>query len=728
MASLAASIAGNMASAGVALSGLASNTNTAGSSLGTLQQNVQRAAVAIGSDVRNIATATASAATAEKAKLEDVVRAFTAAAVASETAKTTLQTGLSGSTALVSGVVSQIPTLKTLLGAFLGLAAAKLVFDSVSASIAAAREHLEDFVKIGRDAERAGVGTDFFQRATLAADKYGLKVDQVAEALKHARTASEVVLGEGKDAKNAAPIDGRLEQNVRAGNLAPADRAAFNAAGSQEAKIRVVLDLIDKLRASARDAAAFDLAGKFFGPDFERQLRSGIDLTGKLREAINSTSTTVAGVRIIAPDEIERANKLDAKAKDIADTLASALAPITKDISTAVIDTYDGFLKIQATIVSVVEVAAKLYAQMQSIVGSTRELVGSIPYIGKVLTAGNVITFAGEYIEAGKKALRAAGIIDPEVQGPEAPLTLKVKPKGSANARPLPSLHAKGGGDTTESLDAVETLINQIQKAADTSRAELENVEKTNVERERAVALAKAEAAAREDFQKGKRTDPALDDDERTRVLAAATSWQTYKDRVMDAQQALRQTADQARYFGQIASDSLSDAILEGRSFSDVLGSIQKQIARAALQAAFTGQGPLAGLLGTATKASEGSDAVGGLAGLVSSGFGSFFRANGGPVEAGRGYTVGEMGRELFVPSTNGQIVPLRQGAGTGGGAAPVNVYNYAGGQVEATPQRRSDGGVDLVIREAERGLGGRGRAGQGPLAPFLNTAASRKG
>ena len=36
----------------------------------------------------------------------------------------------------------------------------------------------------------------------------------------------------------------------------------------------------------------------------------------------------------------------------------------------------------------------------------------------------------------------------------------------------------------------------------------------------------------------------------------------------------------------------------------------------------------------------------------------SFFRANGGPVTAGKSYMVGERGPEMFVPNTGGRIVP----------------------------------------------------------------------
>ncbi|KQP36698.1 hypothetical protein ASF25_01715 [Methylobacterium sp. Leaf100] len=461
------------------------------------------------------------------------------------------------------------------------------------------------------------------------------------------------------------------------------------------------------------------MAGKFVGPEFERQLRNGEDAVNKLKAAMDNTSTTVAGIQIVGAEEVERANQLDAKAKDIANTLASALAPIQKDITASVLDTYDAFLQVESAIVRAVGAAVSLYTQVTSIVGGIKEVVNQIPYIGKVLTAGNQIT-------ALREAGKAIGIIgQAEAELPE--IEVKAPRRRGGGGNPLPQLgggrSARGG---SERLDAVETLINQLEKARDTAKAELDNVEKTNVEREKAVAIAKAEAAAREEVQKGNRESAALSDDERKRVLAGAEAWQTYKDRTMDANQAIRQAAESSRYFGEAASNAFADAILEGRSFSDIVGNLSKQIARSALQASFTGQGPLAGLLGTAPAASSG-DTVGGIAGLLKGFFGGF-KANGGPVEAGQAYTVGERGREMFIPNSSGQIVPILQGSGNGGGAAPVNVYNYAGEQVQATPQRRSDGGVDLVIRQAERGLGGRGRAGQGPLAPFLNTAASRKG
>ncbi len=59
------------------------------------------------------------------------------------------------------------------------------------------------------------------------------------------------------------------------------------------------------------------------------------------------------------------------------------------------------------------------------------------------------------------------------------------------------------------------------------------------------------------------------------------------------------------------------------------------------------------------------------IGGLIENAFGGA-RAEGGPVNAGKSYLVGERGAELFVPRTNGMIVPNR--ALGGGGTTNINI------------------------------------------------------
>ena len=92
--------------------------------------------------------------------------------------------------------------------------------------------------------------------------------------------------------------------------------------------------------------------------------------------------------------------------------------------------------------------------------------------------------------------------------------------------------------------------------------------------------------------------------------------------------------------------------------------------------------------------------AVRGIAGLIDSAFGGF-RANGGSVSAGTPYVVGERGAELFVPSSNGTIVP---NGGVGGSTINITVN----GAIDAEGTARTI--VDVLNRSNARGTLGANR------------------
>jgi hypothetical protein len=92
--------------------------------------------------------------------------------------------------------------------------------------------------------------------------------------------------------------------------------------------------------------------------------------------------------------------------------------------------------------------------------------------------------------------------------------------------------------------------------------------------------------------------------------------------------------------------------------------------------------------------------AVRGIAGLIDSAFGGF-RANGGSVQAGKSYVVGERGAEMFVPSSNGTIVP---NGGMGGSTINITVN----GAIDAEGTARTI--VDVLNRSNARGTLGANR------------------
>jgi hypothetical protein len=113
---------------------------------------------------------------------------------------------------------------------------------------------------------------------------------------------------------------------------------------------------------------------------------------------------------------------------------------------------------------------------------------------------------------------------------------------------------------------------------------------------------------------------------------------------------------------GEMIAFGFEDAILSGEKLSTVLKQLGLDLVRLVFQNVVTA--PLAK----------------GLGGFISEALKP--RAEGGPVNSGRSYIVGERGPELFVPGSSGSIVPndaMRSGGG--GGGPSVNItYNIAAG------------------------------------------------
>lgn len=64
-------------------------------------------------------------------------------------------------------------------------------------------------------------------------------------------------------------------------------------------------------------------------------------------------------------------------------------------------------------------------------------------------------------------------------------------------------------------------------------------------------------------------------------------------------------------------------------------------------------------------------------------------RANGGPVEAGKQYIVGERGREAFVPTTSGMIIPNHVLESGGKGGENITIVNNTRGRIDTVTTRQ---------------------------------------
>lgn len=175
------------------------------------------------------------------------------------------------------------------------------------------------------------------------------------------------------------------------------------------------------------------------------------------------------------------------------------------------------------------------------------------------------------------------------------------------------------------------------------------------------------------------------------RVAAIAILADEYASATVEAaqleerQQALRDTVEEWAGIMQNATRSFIDDLIEGKSAAEALGNVLKQIGSQ--------------LINLGLNSLLGGSGGGLLGGLISGA-----RANGGPVNGGSTYLVGERGPELFTPSSAGRIT---SNADLQGGGVTVQMSNDFRGvdagsvaRIEAGLQKLAGSIVPTVRRE----------------------------
>ncbi len=242
-----------------------------------------------------------------------------------------------------------------------------------------------------------------------------------------------------------------------------------------------------------------------------------------------------------------------------------------------------------------------------------------------------------------------------------APAPAVIKPV-SIKTYPATGKSKTGAGAGGGSADKVENYIQQLEKSQRVLEAEYETLGKSNAERQKAIELAKIGEVT--DSKQKQKISEIVDANEALRQKIEA---------VKQAQQGLK---DAAKFAGSQMTDALADVIIDGGKASDAISGLVKALAKAALQAALIGSGPLAGLFGT--KGVGGG--VGGLFGMVGKLFG--FATGGIMTEHGplplRRYAKGGIADspqlamygegkdpEAYVPLPDGRTIPVTIAAPT---------------------------------------------------------------
>lgn len=259
-----------------------------------------------------------------------------------------------------------------------------------------------------------------------------------------------------------------------------------------------------------------------------------------------------------------------------------------------------------------------------------------------------------------------------------------------------------GDNDESKSRNFYQVAQDRIRRQTELLTAEAATIGKTREEQAKARAEADLMNAARQ-------AGIALTDEEKQNIDALAAAYAKQAESVARAKQAFQQQQELLKFSGDQLLQFLNNADTWSGKLTQSLQKVASAFFLAAQQALLLGSGPLAGLFGTASTT---QGAVGGIFGQLFgvgktaaapatdpwSGLGIAGRAEGGPVEAGKPYIVGEKRPELFVPTRSGTIVPSI----AAGGETQVVVNNYSSEPSRVNKTKGPDGKamIEVVIGE----------------------------
>ncbi|MBN8916233.1 MAG: tape measure protein [Rhizobiales bacterium] len=196
-----------------------------------------------------------------------------------------------------------------------------------------------------------------------------------------------------------------------------------------------------------------------------------------------------------------------------------------------------------------------------------------------------------------------------------------------------------GGKDGKDSIEQYERATRAMNEQTRVLQIEAAAVGRSTFEKQKALDVERLLNAARE---AGKTITPQL----RAEIEAEADAHARAAQELQNAEHKMEANRELQQEVGSQLTDSIHGLVTGAKSLNDVLADVLDNLIKLALQAAILGTGPLAGMFGTS-----------GGGGIVGAVFGGF-RAEGGDVQRGRSYIVGEKGPELFTPGKSGGIVP----------------------------------------------------------------------
>jgi hypothetical protein len=581
-----------------------------------------------------------------------------------------------------------------------------------------ANEQMERFIKLGADAAKSGVSVEFFQRFTEGAKGAKQEAELLAKALEHAYEAGKPQFERQTDVRKRL---GEIFESGYTGEYQSQGLKIFDEAKTAEERVRGVLTAMKELQELGVQLGDVDIGERMFGAAFAEKIR-----TGKLQvEELLRRLDEPPKADLIREEQVQRAQALRdriAAAKDEIDK-ALGVSISLEETGLQLLNTWAGILE---KVAGAAGAADKFLKAILAAVPATNVLNSAIndtlrqteSNLQRRLQDGGLSTSQRRGVEEqlrtvqGRILLAPGSEAFPVIPGPD--VSASRSPAPTPPRRPLelaPGNYkpdkAAAAPSSAESLDQIERFINNLEKSNGLLRVEFENLGKSNVEREKAAALIRLQAAAKEAGREP--TEQEIAD-----TLRLAEAHGRLADKIAEGRQKLEQFKELQTFAGNEIVDILDAATKKGANFADILGNVAEALKRAALQAAVLGTGPLAGLLGL----SGSNGQTGGLIGLLTNGLrpnsgGLSFNgltdadfipgfANGTDSAPGGLALVGERGPEIVNLPRGAQVIPNHAiaAASSGGWSLQLGDTN-----IDARGSSMTEGQFRAILDQRDRAL-----------------------
>lgn len=509
---------------------------------------------------------------------------------------------------------------KRVAGVFAGLAVGSTLNDL--------RKVADDYTKIINTLKVAGVqdtaGT--FNKLFASAQRNAAPLDALATLYGRVSAAQTTLKASSDDVMSVTDI---VAQSLRVGGTSASEASGAllqlgQALAGGKVQAEEYNSLLDGMRPLLEAAAAGikeaggDVAkltalvkdGKVSSEAFFRGIQAGAPiLEQKLAGAVETTEQATQRLNnefVKAVGEFDKATGASAALAGGINTLAGSISSVGSAATSAVTG-------VQALIAKVGELArANAGVQRQQALSYQDERAARVAQAREtgLANSGGRATVAAEQAAANEAAAAAnrkalADFRAGEVEFANALKTTTqppARPKGlgsraintiSLNDFKVPGdKDGKGGGGSSkETLDAYEKALVASEKRRQALILEAETEGKGTFAKAKAREALELETAA-------KRANIPITEAMRKKIDEAATGYANAKVKVEDVQKAVEGFNDASKFFGEGITDSLGDMILDGEKAADVMKNLVKQLAKAALQAALIGGGPVGSIYG----------------------------------------------------------------------------------------------------------------------------------